>query len=207
MNNLLVWLGIGFISGSIPWAVIITKLVSRRNIRHFGDSNPGAANAWKAGGWVAGISTFTFDLFKGIVPIFLATRMIPAPTTFSGEIVMALVCLSPVLGHAWSPLLKLKGGKALATSLGVWTALTNGLVLPIACLCLGLFHLIQRNDAITVTGCLIICICIFVPLDVQSYIGAFGLLNLAVVLYKHRSEYMDKPIFREWVSKFIGMGA
>ena len=111
----------------------------------------------------------------------------------------ALVILAPIAGHAWSPFLKFKGGKALATSWGAWLVLTNGLAFPIGCICLSLIHSLQKNHAITVTTCLLVFLATFLPLLAEPYVTIFGLVNLAILIWKHRPEYTRGIIPRPWL--------
>jgi len=69
---------------------------------------------------------------------------------------------------------------------------------PVAVLILGVMHLMQKNHAITVTTCLIGFIVIFSIIDTQGLI-IFGILNLLLVIFKHRSEYQHGIAFRGWV--------
>ena len=116
---------------------------------------------------------------------------------------IAFVAIAPVLGHAWSPFLKFKGGKALAASWGSWIALTSGTAIPVALLLLGLLHILQRNHAVTVTFCLLGFLPIFLPFLPHAYLAAFWLANLIVLIYKHRTEYASGIRPRKWVRKVI----
>jgi acyl-phosphate glycerol 3-phosphate acyltransferase len=89
------------------------------DIRQFGDGNPGGTNVWKAGGPRWGITAILLDGLKGLIPVSLAL--------YQGEVSgwwVFPVSLAPIMGHVFSPFLNFRGGKALATTFGVWTALT-----------------------------------------------------------------------------------
>jgi glycerol-3-phosphate acyltransferase PlsY len=111
---------------------------------------------------------------------------------------VTVVAISPTIGHAYSPFLRFKGGKALAPTWGFWIALTSGMAFPVGVFILGLMHLMQRNHAITVTTCLIGCIIIFSIINTQALL-IFGILNLLLVMFKHRSEYQHGIAFRGWI--------
>ena len=111
---------------------------------------------------------------------------------------LALISMAPIVGHAYSPVLRLKGGKALAPSWGSWIALTSGVAFPVALIILGLMHLTQKNHALTVTICLIGFIVIFAIFGTRS-LALFGVLNLMLVIFKHRTEYQKGFVFRSWV--------
>lgn len=200
----LVWILIGFVSGSIPWAALGVRSISGKSVREVGDGNPGATNAWKSSGWLVGMAVLILDIAKSFIPIYLAMILIDDFSGINGTILLSLIALAPILGHAWSPFLKFKGGKALAPSWGSWMALTNGIALPAGVILLGVLHTIQKNHAITVTGCLVGFLAIFQLLWREDHIGIFWMMNFAIVVYKHKSEYSGGFLLREWLGKYVG---
>jgi glycerol-3-phosphate acyltransferase PlsY len=195
----IVWVVIGFASGSVPWAILIGKVFGRTDVRSIGDGNPGAANAWKLAGWQAGMTTLALDIGKSAVPVYIASQYMQPPSGITSQIGLAAIAVSPIVGHAWSPFLHLSGGKALASTWGSWIALTGGLALPVGCILLGLFHSLQKNHAITVTLCVIGFLAVFMPFIMQPYIAIFCAANLAIVMYKHRNQYSSGIEFRDWI--------
>jgi glycerol-3-phosphate acyltransferase PlsY len=101
-----------YICGSIPFGVLLAKK-QRVNIRKHGSGNIGATNVARTLGKKAGLLTLIGDVFKGWLVVFLASL-------WSGEtIVVALAGLAVFFGHLFSIFLKFKGGKGVATGLGV----------------------------------------------------------------------------------------
>ena len=198
----LVWIVIGFMSGSIPWAAITVKFISGKSVRDVGDGNPGATNAWKSSGWLVGMSVLILEIAKSFIPIYLAMILINDFSGMDGTILLSLIALAPILGHAWSPFLKFKGGKALAPSWGSWIAITNGMALPVGCFFLALMHGFQKNHSVTVTLCLIAFIAVFALMTMELFLLLFSLGNISVVIYKHRGEYSDGLVLRNWVYRF-----
>ena len=201
MLELTTWIMIGFVSGSVPWALLIGKTVVSKDIRTVGDGNPGAANVWKSGGWILGMLSVILEIGKGMVPVCLATRYFYMDSNAALSTGLALIAISPIVGHGWSPFLRFKGGKTLATSGGSWIAITGGIAFPVGCLFLLLMHCLQRNHAITVTFCWVGLLVVFLPLNMSPSIALFGVTSLLIVVYKHRFEYGDGLIFRDWVHK------
>lgn len=201
MLALVVWVTIGFVSGAIPWAIIVGKLLVGKDVRTVGDGNPGSVNAWKLGGLIPGVLSTILELSKGLVPVYFAFRYLDEPSGITSQASLALVAIAPIVGHAWSPFLRFKGGKALAASMGSWTAITGGLAFPVACILLGLIHGTQKNHAITVTIALIGLLFVFLPPDMELFIVLFWASNLIVVFWKHRTEYSDGVIWRNWALK------
>lgn len=113
------WTAIGYLSGSFMFSAWLVRLFVKKDVREFGDGNPGATNAWKAGGWKIGIPAALLDYLKGAVPVGLAWLRVGI--TGWGIVPIAL---APVLGHAFSPFLKFKGGNAVAVAFGIWTGIT-----------------------------------------------------------------------------------
>lgn len=105
-----------YLLGSVPSGLIIGKLVSGTDVRDHGSGNTGMVNVFRAAGPVAGGLTFVLDGLKGFFPVFIAT--------LTGIPVWAvmLVAGATIIGHDWSIILRGKGGKGIATSVGVIAA-------------------------------------------------------------------------------------
>ena len=189
-------------SGSVPWALVVSKLISHKDVRNIGDGNPGVANAWKSGGWIPGMLSVGLELGKSIVPIYFAIMFLGQPTGLISHIGLALILLAPIVGHGWSPFLKFKGGKSLAASWGSWIAVTNGMALPVGCFFLALTHGFQKNHSVTVTLCLIGFIAVFALMGMELFLLLFSLGNISIVIYKHRGEYSEGLVLRNWIHKF-----
>ena len=110
----------GYLLGSIPFSYLITRLITKSDIRQYGDGNPGAYNAWQVGGWKIGMTAVFLDVGKGFIAILLAQKL----GGLSGWSLVP-VSLAPIIGHAMSPFLQFHKGKAVATTLGVWFGLTG----------------------------------------------------------------------------------
>lgn len=108
---------LSYLLGSIPNGLIFGKLLWHKDLRNFGSRNIGATNAWRVLGKKAGLSIFALDFLKGVVGVVLAQILIgtPAAMLWAGFFAM--------LGHTYSIFLKLRGGKGVATGLGVITML------------------------------------------------------------------------------------
>src|SRR4030067_1683888 len=113
------WFLIAFLSGSIPFSVWIGRWILKVDVRQYGDKNPGTANVFRAGGRGWGVVAMLLDFLKGAIPIGVANWR-----SELGNFGLALVAIAPILGHAYSPWLCFRGGKALATTFGLWTGLT-----------------------------------------------------------------------------------
>ncbi len=110
---------IAFLCGSLPFSVWLGKIFLGKDVRHFGDGNPGAANAFRAGNRLVGLFTLLLDVSKAAVPVGLAYFNLGIH-----GLPMFLIAIAPILGHVFSPFLRFRGGKALSAALGVWIGLT-----------------------------------------------------------------------------------
>ncbi len=111
----------GYLLGSIPWGYLISK-VKRIDIRKVGSGNIGGTNVLRVLGFKWAALVCILDVIKGAIPAYLAIN--PAPI-FGGGVnfsdwQIALVAIAPILGHIFPAWLKFKGGKGVATTLGVF---------------------------------------------------------------------------------------
>jgi len=115
----ILWIAVAFVCGSLPFSVWVGRLALGKDIRAYGDGNPGATNVLRAGGKKVGAVAAVLDGAKGLVPVALAVYV----GHFTG-FELALISVAPVLGHAFSPFLGFKGGKAVGVTFGIWVGLT-----------------------------------------------------------------------------------
>jgi glycerol-3-phosphate acyltransferase PlsY len=102
-----------FILGSIPFSVIIGRWLLKKDITKYGDGNPGSANVFRAGSKKVGFLAVVLDIIKGIPFVFIAHYVLELPV-----LAPVIIAVCAVLGHAYSPFLHWKGGKAIAVTFG-----------------------------------------------------------------------------------------
>lgn len=115
-----------YLLGSVPFAMISSKVFGLADPRTYGSGNPGATNVLRSGNKKAALMTLIGDALKGAVAVIVAQQM-----GFS-DTVIALVALAVFLGHLYPIFLKFKGGKGVATAAGVLLALDPVLGLAVA---------------------------------------------------------------------------
>lgn len=108
------WLAavVGFVAGSIPFGLLMAKLAGSRDPRSAGSGNVGATNVARTGGLHLGLLTLIFDAAKAAIPAWLFLGQ-------GGELAGACAGLAALLGHCFSPWLRFRGGKGVATLLGM----------------------------------------------------------------------------------------
>jgi glycerol-3-phosphate acyltransferase PlsY len=190
------WIVIGFVSGSLPFSVWVGRLALRTDIRRYGDRNPGASNVIRAGGWTWGALALLLDYFKGAIPVGVAHFFVG----LSGWSLIA-VALAPVLGHAYSPFLNFRGGKAVAATFGIWTGLTLGEVPILLGLLLGVWFAVVTVSgwAVMLAMLSLLIYLLFVhpdPVLLTVWVG-----NTLLLAWKHRGELGRTPGLRSWLDK------
>ncbi|MDR7476103.1 MAG: glycerol-3-phosphate acyltransferase [Armatimonadota bacterium] len=199
VGAVLLWTVLGFLSGSLPFSVWIGRLVARADIRRYGDGNPGAANTWRAGGWRAGVPALLLEYLKGATPVALAR--------FGAGIDgwgLLSVALAPVLGHAFSPLLRFRGGKAIAVTFGVWSGLTLWAGPTGMGLALVLALAVNRTDAWSAVFGVVVLGAYLLLSGASGPLLAVWVGNLALVLWKHRRDLRTPPRARPWLRRLVG---
>jgi acyl phosphate:glycerol-3-phosphate acyltransferase len=106
-----------YLVGSLSFAVIVSRLMGLKDPRTFGSRNPGATNVLRSGNKAAAIVTLVLDGVKGLVPVLLVKAFGKAYGMEEGT--LAMVGLAAFLGHLWPVFFGFKGGKGVATFIGV----------------------------------------------------------------------------------------
>lgn len=172
---------LGFVLGSVPFSLLLARLHGE-DISKIADGNPGATNAWRAGGPKIGIPALLLDFLKGAFPVYLAVS--------SGLLGWSLVpvILSPPLGHAFSPWLRFRGGKSVAVTFGVWAGVTTWLVPTVLGGVFILGKLLRISDAyIVMLGSAATVIFVGVFFRDLALTVAVG-LNLLLLAFTHRKD-------------------
>lgn len=118
---------LAYLSGSIPFGLVVSRALGGPDPRGLGSGNLGTANLYRLLGWKAGGLTLLGDTLKGTLPVLLAGFWL-APGAWR-ESALAVVAAAAVLGHIFPLYLKFKGGKGVATTFGVVAALAPGAAL------------------------------------------------------------------------------
>lgn len=114
---------LGYLIGSIPFGLLISKLAGK-DVREEGSKNIGATNVSRVLGKKLGILTLVCDCLKGILPMYFAAIIVSKSGTGEGEAIIACTGIAAVVGHMFPLYLKFRGGKGVATGLGVFLFLS-----------------------------------------------------------------------------------
>ena len=202
--DIVLWTLIAFLSGSIPFSVLVGRLAANVDIRKYGDHNPGATNVLRATGWGWGALAGLLDYLKGAVPVGITWFLLG----IHGWGIVP-IALAPLLGHAYSPWLRFRGGKAVATTFGVWTGLTLGAGPVMLGVLLSLAFAV-----FVVSGWAVVLAMLgfggFVWLQYSSHqpeLMVIWLGNLILLAWKYREELGQPPGIRPWLMRLIGRGS
>ena len=124
------WIVVAYMLGSVPYGLVIAKTFCHCDPRTAGSGNVGATNVARLCGFGYGIATLACDVLKGALPVWFALAYMDG-----GAFFVSLVALAAVLGHLFSCFLGFRGGKAVATSIGVFLPLAFGQLLVACVIC------------------------------------------------------------------------
>ena len=121
----LIGIAVAYLSGALPWGLWLGRWFKRVDVRTLGSGNLGATNVYRSLGPQLGIATLLLDMAKGALPIWLLPRL-PLMSRFPGgaEWCAIVVGLAAICGHVWTLFARFKGGKGVATTVGVLLALS-----------------------------------------------------------------------------------
>jgi len=124
----ILWGLLGYFAGAVPFGLLLARLAGKGDVRKIGSGNIGATNVLRTGSPALAAATLLLDMFKGCIPV-LAARW------NAGEMAALLAGLGAFSGHVLSPWLKFRGGKGVATYIGV----LFGLSWPLGLACTGIW--------------------------------------------------------------------
>jgi glycerol-3-phosphate acyltransferase PlsY len=170
----------GYLLGSVPTGLLLAKFFSKVDPRKMGSKNIGATNIFRTAGKGLGILTLVGDVLKGIIPIGIAIQLSVSDLWLAG------VGLSPFLGHIFPIFLGFRGGKGVATALGVYLVISPIAVLMEFLLFAGLvwkWRYISLGSLACATTIPILIA--FFRSDSQAYF-ILSVVIAALILYRHQ---------------------
>ena len=182
-------MGLSYILGSIPNALWIGKVFKGIDIREHGSKNTGSTNAARVLGAKLGILTLILDISKGLIPtliaIFLKTNFFENLTKIE-NLDYVLVGICAILGHVFSIFMKFKGGKAVATTLGVFLVLVPKAILLAAIVFFIVFAISKYVSLSSIFAAISLPIFIYF-LYHQIIYTVLGVLIAILIVVKHKS--------------------
>ena len=171
----------GYLLGSVPTGLVLTRLFSKVDPRKSGSQNIGATNIYRTAGKTLGILTLVGDVFKGAIPVVVAIQLGVSNRW------IAIAGLSAVLGHVFPIFLGFKGGKGVATALGAYLIMSPVAVLIEFFVFAGLVWKWRYISLGSITCATTIPLLIaFFRSDSQAYF-IVSVIMAALILYRHQT--------------------
>jgi len=167
---------ISYLMGSIPFGLILTKVFLKKDIREIGSGNIGATNALRTGNKLIGYSTLILDVLKAVIPVLYVKNNFPDAVYISA--------LCAFIGHVFPVWLKFKGGKGVATYVGILFSLNIifGLVFGICWLII--FFISKYSSLASLIGSLSIPVYILILGNLENIF--FYIIMFILIFFTHR---------------------
>ncbi|HUN63589.1 MAG TPA: glycerol-3-phosphate 1-O-acyltransferase PlsY [Candidatus Sulfotelmatobacter sp.] len=176
----------GYLLGSIPFGLILAKIIGGKDVREHGSGNIGATNVSRVVGPLPGILTLLLDTGKGALAVWLAAKFTEYAAT-----AMMLAGLAALLGHCFPVWLRFRGGKGVATALGVYIALCTlaaGAALVVFALVLAFWRYVSLASLSAAAAMPLLIYFLWAPGHAPPLVITLGTLFAAALLfYKHDS--------------------
>lgn len=171
---------VGYLFGSISSAIILSRAMGLPDPRTEGSGNPGATNMMRTGGKKAAALTLVGDLLKGLVPVLIAKGLGASLDT------QLLVALAALLGHLFPVFFNFKGGKGVATALGVLIALDWRVGVACIATWLAIYALKKISSLAALTAIAVTPAYIWVLTHSMTFV-IFGIALAALVFWRHKT--------------------
>jgi glycerol-3-phosphate acyltransferase PlsY len=192
MTLWLLTLTTAYLLGSIPFGYLLVRVFRKEDVRATGSGNIGATNVARAGGTTLGLLTLFFDALKGYVAVLIAMHLAPntaqGPSPFAAIPPLAIAAaVAAVIGHVFPIWLRFRGGKGIATALGVFIAL----VPLVALASVGVFALIVATTRLVSLGSILAAVSIplfalwLVPHRSAALLAGLSFISLLSIIKHH----------------------
>ena len=171
MQDILIVVLFSYFIGSIPFGLILTKFFTTQDVRKIGSGNIGATNVLRTGNKYLALATLLLDILKGYIPVIVTIEFYPD--------LIELSCLTVFLAHIFPVWIKFKGGKGVATYLGIFTWLVISLIFRYASLSsmIATFTVFVINIIREIAGSVI------PQIPEQNFISNLLSINLTLLLF------------------------
>lgn len=192
MLSLLLILILSYLAGSIPTAIIASRLVMKDDIRNHGSRNAGATNVYRVMGWKPALIVVLIDIGKGVLAALLISGLRVDPLSWHPVLVQIAAGTAAILGHVWTVFAGFRGGKGVGTAAGVFLSIAP---LPVlAALAVWLILLFSTRimsvaslaAALTLGVALTVQKALFRP-DIPGFLVAGTWAVVALIVFTHRS--------------------
>ncbi len=170
-----------YLLGAIPSSYLLARWLAGVDLRRFGSGNLGATNLYRLLGWKGAIPSGAFDVAKGAVPVVLSAALHVGPVWWP-----IAVGVAAVLGHVYSPFVRFRGGKGVATAAGVFLALAPAPLGVAAVVWIGLLKGTGYMSVASMTGAVVFAVATPLLRPGRPTLAAAAALVCLLVLFTHR---------------------
>ncbi|MCI5724409.1 MULTISPECIES: glycerol-3-phosphate 1-O-acyltransferase PlsY [Fusobacterium] len=193
--NFIIMLILCYFAGAIPSGVWIGKIFKGIDVRDYGSKNSGATNCYRVMGAKLGIAVLVVDILKGFLPMLIASKYVTGPfqTVFLGMVI--------ILAHTYSCFINFKGGKGVATSLGVFLFLAPYVILVLILVFFTVFAMFRYVSLASIISAGALPILVFI-MDKSNniYLFVLSLIIGVFVIYRHKTNI--ERLYRGTETKF-----
>ncbi|MBS5645625.1 MAG: glycerol-3-phosphate 1-O-acyltransferase PlsY [Clostridiales bacterium] len=173
-------IGIGaYLWGSLSPALIISDRIGKKDVRKYGSGNAGTTNMMRTFGWKFGLMTFVLDVIKGVAAALIGRWV-------GGQIGMSVAAVLVIVGHNWPVYYGFKGGKGIASTLGVMFVLMpmqTAILLPVVILIMALTRYVSVGSML---GVILESICVFIFYPGETLLQVTVVVLTVLALFGHR---------------------
>ena len=181
--QLILLLVAAYLLGSVPFAVVVSRMFGMADPRSYGSGNPGATNVLRSGNKLAAALTLVGDAFKGWLAVFAAASL--APSAELGALATPAAGLAAFLGHLFPIFLGFKGGKGVATAAGVLIGANGWLGLAILGVWLGVAFTLRYSSLAALCAALAAPALAFILGLGREWVLAIGVMS-ALLIWRHK---------------------
>ncbi|MBE5821990.1 MAG: glycerol-3-phosphate 1-O-acyltransferase PlsY [Clostridiales bacterium] len=175
---------VAYLIGSINLSIILCKKIKGEDIRNFGSGNAGSTNTLRTLGKLPAAATLLFDILKGVVVVLVAQLISKTGWILDSRLFIQLAGIFVILGHDFPIYYGFRGGKGVATSLGVIMAINPKI--GAICLVFGILIIIVTR-IVSLASVTVASLYAIAVLFLMSDYFIFSLIIVAILLFKHRS--------------------
>jgi len=192
MLSLIAIIILGYLAGSIPTSIILSKLLRGIDIRDYGSGNAGGTNTIRVLGWKIGTAVIIVDVAKGVLATLLVSRLRIDPVPLTLDMLQIIAGSCAIIGHIWTVFAGFRGGKGVATGAGMLFSLypVAGLIcLVIFAALLLLVRIVSVSSMVTAVSLPIVILIMnrFMKYSISNGLFYFSIFAAVLIVYTHRS--------------------
>jgi glycerol-3-phosphate acyltransferase PlsY len=188
-------LPLAYLLGAIPTSYLLARWMAGVDLREYGSRNLGATNLYRLLGWKAAIPAGAFDVAKGAVPVALAAGLGVGPAWWP-----LAVGTAAVLGHVYSPFVRFRGGKGVATAAGVFLALAPAPLGIAAVVWLSLLKVTGYMSVASMTGAVVFAVATPFLRPGRPALAIAAALLCGLIVFTHRAN--NRPLLAGTEARF-----